>query len=72
LFAAQAGVIALSPVLSAVAADFDVSTAAAGQLRLALGSRPGLRRSLRDVSAGGSRSVRCSSPARRFSLPHRP
>ena len=33
LFAAQAAVIALSPVLGAVASDFGVSTAAAGQLR---------------------------------------
>ncbi|HEX6229544.1 MAG TPA: MFS transporter [Solirubrobacterales bacterium] len=33
LFAVQAGVIALSPVLAQVAADFGVSTAAAGQLR---------------------------------------
>jgi len=33
LFAVQASVIALSPVLAEVAADFDVSTATAGQLR---------------------------------------
>lgn len=33
LFAAQAGAIALSPVLAEVARDLDVSTAAAGQLR---------------------------------------
>jgi DHA1 family inner membrane transport protein len=33
LFAVQAGVIALSPVLAQVAADFGVSTATAGQLR---------------------------------------
>jgi predicted MFS family arabinose efflux permease len=33
LFSVQAGVIALSPVLANIAADFDVSTAAAGQLR---------------------------------------
>lgn len=37
LFAAQAAVIALSPVLTAVADDFDVSTAAAGQLRTVSG-----------------------------------
>ncbi len=37
LFAVQASVIALSPVLAEVAADFDVSTAAAGQLRTASG-----------------------------------
>src|SRR4051812_42686009 len=33
LFAAQAAVIAITPVLGEVAADFDVSTATAGQLR---------------------------------------
>jgi hypothetical protein len=33
LFAAQLGLIALSPVLVEVAGDFGVSTAAAGQLR---------------------------------------
>ena len=33
LFAAQASVVVLSPVLSGVAADFGVSTATAGQLR---------------------------------------
>jgi predicted MFS family arabinose efflux permease len=33
LFAVQAGVIALSPVLAQIASDFDVSTATAGQLR---------------------------------------
>ena len=32
LFAAQAGLIVLTPVLSEVADDLDVSTAAAGQL----------------------------------------
>jgi predicted MFS family arabinose efflux permease len=37
LFAAQAAVIALTPVLAEVAADFDVTTAAAGQLRTAAG-----------------------------------
>ena len=34
LFASQAGVLVLSPVLVDVAREFDVSTAAAGQLRL--------------------------------------
>jgi predicted MFS family arabinose efflux permease len=33
VFAAQSGAIALSPVLAAVAAEFDVSTAAVGQVR---------------------------------------
>jgi MFS transporter, DHA1 family, inner membrane transport protein len=34
LFASQSGVLVLSPILSDVAADFDVSIAAAGQLRI--------------------------------------
>jgi predicted MFS family arabinose efflux permease len=34
LFASQAGVLALAPILSDVAADFDVSIAEAGQLRI--------------------------------------
>ncbi len=42
LFAAQAAVIALSPVLASVAADLHVSTAAAGQLRTASGLAAGL------------------------------
>lgn len=37
LFAGQAGTIALSPVLAEVAADLDVSTAVAGQLRTIAG-----------------------------------
>jgi DHA1 family inner membrane transport protein len=42
LFAVQAGVIALSPVLAQVAADFGVSTATAGQLRSVSGLVAGL------------------------------
>jgi MFS transporter, DHA1 family, inner membrane transport protein len=42
LFAGQAGVIAISPVLADVAADFDVSTATAGQLRSVSGLVAGL------------------------------
>jgi predicted MFS family arabinose efflux permease len=42
LFAAQAAVIALSPVLPAVAADLHVSTAGAGQLRTVLGLAAGI------------------------------
>lgn len=42
LFAVQGAVIALSPVLPAVAADFGVSTAAAGQLRTLTGLVAGL------------------------------
>jgi MFS transporter, DHA1 family, inner membrane transport protein len=37
LFAAQAGAIALAPVLAEVARDLDISTAAAGQLRTVAG-----------------------------------
>jgi DHA1 family inner membrane transport protein len=42
LFAAQAAVIVLSPVLASVAADLDVSTAAAGQLRTLSGLAAGM------------------------------
>ena len=42
LFAAQAGLIVLTPVLSKVADDFDVSTATAGQLRMVSGLTAGL------------------------------
>jgi predicted MFS family arabinose efflux permease len=42
LFAAQAGTIALAPVLAEVARDLDVSTAAAGQLRTVAGLAAGV------------------------------
>src|SRR5215213_2795452 len=42
LFAAQAGLIALSPVLADVARDLDVSTAVAGQLRTVAGIAAGV------------------------------
>jgi predicted MFS family arabinose efflux permease len=42
LFAAQAGLIVLTPVLSKVADDLDVSTATAGQLRTVSGLTAGL------------------------------
>jgi predicted MFS family arabinose efflux permease len=42
LFAAQAGLIAMSPVLAQAAADLHVSTAAAGQLRSVAGLAAGL------------------------------
>ena len=42
LFAAQAGVIVLTPVLTQIADDLDVSTAAAGQLRTVSGLSAGL------------------------------
>ncbi len=42
LFAAQAGLIVLTPVLSQVADDLDVSTATAGQLRTVSGLAAGL------------------------------
>ena len=71
LFAAQAGVIALTPVLAKVAADLDVSTAAAGQLRTASGLAAGLaavalgtfarRVSLRRVIAGGALGLAAAS-----------
>jgi predicted MFS family arabinose efflux permease len=41
VFAAQSGAIALSPVLAAVAAEFDVSTAEVGQLRSVAGLAAG-------------------------------
>jgi DHA1 family inner membrane transport protein len=42
LFAAQAGVIAMSPILVHVARDLEVSTAAAGQLRMITGLSAGV------------------------------
>ena len=42
LFAAQSGLLALSPILPSVAQDFGVSTATAGQLRTLLGLAGGL------------------------------
>src|SRR5215212_8301867 len=42
LFASQASLIALSPVLADVANDFDISTAAAGQLRTVTGVAAGI------------------------------
>jgi DHA1 family inner membrane transport protein len=42
VFAAQASLIALAPVLASVAAEFDVSTAEAGQLRTVVGLAAGL------------------------------
>jgi DHA1 family inner membrane transport protein len=42
VFAGQSGAIALSPVLAAVAAEFDVSTAAVGQLRSVAGLAAGI------------------------------
>ena len=55
LFAAQSGLIVLTPILSKVADDLDVSTAAAGQLRTVSGLAAGLAAVLlgtigRDVS----------------------
>jgi len=71
LFAAQAGVIALTPVLAKVAHDLDVSTAAAGQLRTASGLAAGLaaialgtfarRVALRRVIAGGALGLAAAS-----------
>jgi predicted MFS family arabinose efflux permease len=73
LFAAQAGVIVLTPVLSKVADDLDVSTAVAGQLRTVSGLAAGLaalalgtvgrRVSLRRVLAGGAAGLALASLA---------
>jgi predicted MFS family arabinose efflux permease len=64
LFASQAALIALAPVLARVASDLDVSTATAGQLRTASGLAAGLtalvlakiarRVSLRALLVGGA------------------
>jgi predicted MFS family arabinose efflux permease len=64
VFAAQSGLIALSPVLVEVANDLDVSTAAAGQLRTVAGLAAGFtalalplaarRHSLRRLLVGGA------------------
>jgi len=56
VFAAQSGAIALSPVLAAVAAEFDVSTAVVGQLRSVAGL------------AAGVASLALPAVARRFGL----
>ena len=56
VFAAQSGAIALSPVLAAVAAEFDVSTSVVGQLRSVAGLAAGLA------------SLALPSAARRFGL----
>jgi predicted MFS family arabinose efflux permease len=57
LFAAQAGLIVLTPVLSKVADDMDVSIAAAGQLRTVSGLTAGLTAILLGT-AGRSLSLR--------------
>ena len=51
LFAAQAGLIAMSPVLAQAAADLHVSTAAAGQLRSVAGLSAGLAALVLSVAA---------------------
>jgi predicted MFS family arabinose efflux permease len=71
LFAAQAGLIVLTPVLSEVADDLDVSTAAAGQLRTVSGLAAGLAAillgtvgrdtSLRRVLVGGAAGLAIAS-----------
>lgn len=73
LFAAQAGVIVLTPVLSKVADDLDVSTAAAGQLRTVSGLVAGLTAivlgtvargvSLRRLLAAGAAGLALASAA---------
>src|SRR4029077_866376 len=71
LFAAQAGLIVLTPVLSEVADDLNVSTAAAGQLRTGSGLAAGLAAillgtvgrgaSLRRVLVGGAAGLAIAS-----------
>jgi DHA1 family inner membrane transport protein len=71
LFAAQAGLIVLTPVLSEVADDLGVSTAAAGQLRTVSGLTAGLAAvllgtvgrgvSLRRLLAGGAAGLALAS-----------
>jgi predicted MFS family arabinose efflux permease len=71
LFAAQSGLIVLTPVLSRVADDLDVSTAAAGQLRTVSGLAAGMAAvllgtigrgaSLRRVLAGGTAGLALAS-----------
>jgi predicted MFS family arabinose efflux permease len=73
LFAAQAAVIVLSPVLAGVAADFEVSTAMAGQLRTLSGLAAGAtalaipaisrRYSLRGLLLGGAWLIATASVA---------
>jgi MFS transporter, DHA1 family, inner membrane transport protein len=73
LFAGQSGLLVLTPVLSDVARDFDVSTAAAGQLRsvsgavaavVAIGLLVGRRGwHLRDLLSGGLTSIAIASVA---------
>jgi predicted MFS family arabinose efflux permease len=75
LFAAQACLIALSPVLAQVASDLDISTAAAGQLRSVSGLAAGLaalavafsrsarRVSLRELLLGGASLLALGSVA---------
>lgn len=63
LFAAQASLVVISPILTRIAADFDVSAGAAGQLRTVSGGVAGVvavaivvggyRCGLREILAGG-------------------
>ena len=57
LFAAQAAVIAMSPVLAEVASDLHVSTAAAGQLRTVTGLAAGITALVLGAIAGSSGAV---------------
>ena len=71
LFASQAGILVLSPILVEVAGEFDVSTAAAGQLRTVTGLVAGStalvvgrlagRLALRDLLIGGALLLAASS-----------
>src|SRR5215207_4480694 len=71
LFVSQAAMLVLSPTLPDIAREFDVSTAAAGQLRSISGAAGGLtavaiavarrRRGLRDLLTGGAALVALAS-----------
>src|SRR5687767_10738600 len=71
LFASQAGLLVLSPILPEIAREFGVSTATAGQLRSISGATGGLtavllavlprRRGLRDLLSAGAALVALGS-----------
>ena len=59
LFASQAGMLVLSPILPDIAREFGVSTAAAGQLRAISGATGGLVAIALAVSRGGRGCATC-------------
>ena len=61
LFASQAGMLVLSPILADVAREFGVSTATAGQLRAISGATGGVAAVLLATAASATRAcVSCS------------